>query len=160
MFDSPRKPEMSDAALLPRKPAEPRPDSGALTAESSTTATDAYSSSAVPPEKKPRQVTFSKCECEVQEYVPEAFEEPQEEPEESGGLAALVQRRRRLLEAASKQPDQEDAAVYYLAKDARSCKHVLLFCYPRSKTPLPAILGGSWDLVTMVNILTPTCNAN
>ena len=102
MFDSPRKPEMSDAALLPRKPAEPRPDSGALTAESSTTATDAYSSSAVPPEKKPRQVTFSKCECEVQEYVPEALKEPQEEPEESGGLAALAQRRRLLLEEAKK----------------------------------------------------------
>ncbi|CAE7643307.1 unnamed protein product [Symbiodinium sp. CCMP2592] len=115
----------SSATLMPRKPAGPRPGPPAPRRFGSTakpsTATHGYSSSAVPPEKKPRQVTFSNCECEVQEYVPEPFEEPlEEEPEESGGLAALVQRRRRLLEAASKQPDQDDAAVYYLAKDKRS----------------------------------------
>lgn len=71
------------------------------------------------PEKKPRQVTFSKSECEIQEYVPESFQEPHEESEESGGLAALVQRRRRLLEEASKH-HQEDAAVDYLGKDRHS----------------------------------------
>mmetsp|Transcript_55825 Transcript_55825/g.115255 ORF Transcript_55825/g.115255 Transcript_55825/m.115255 type:complete len:135 (-) Transcript_55825:310-714(-) len=96
----------SSAALLPRKPAGPRPGPPAPRRFGSTakpsTATHGYSSSAVPPEKKPRQVTFSKCECEVQEYVPEALKEPQEEPEESGGLAALAQRRRLLLEEAKK----------------------------------------------------------